>query len=136
MDRLLSPFFGKFARSFMDDIGIYSDTNSHVEKLDQIFATIDGDGEQLNPSKCKIAHSKINLLGNEVSANGIAPDPSKVEPLLLVDAPTTTKQWLSFVQKIRYLSRSFQMLVEYIQPLQKASMGDPFMWWESGAKCL
>ena len=51
MDRLLSPFFGKFARSFMDDIGIYSDRKSHVEKLDQIFAKIDGDGGQLNPNK-------------------------------------------------------------------------------------
>ena len=37
-DRLLSPFFGNFARSFMDDIGIYSDRKSHVEKLDQIFS--------------------------------------------------------------------------------------------------
>ena len=82
MDRLLSPFFGKFARSFMDDIGIYSDRKSHVEKLDQIFAKIDGDGGQLNPNKCKIAHSKIILLGHEISANGIAPDPSKVECLL------------------------------------------------------
>ena len=128
MDRLLSPFFGKFARSFMDDIGIYSDRKSHVQKVDQIFAKIDGDGGQLNPNKCKIAHSKIILLGHEVSANGIAPDPSKVESLLLMDAPTSTKQLLSFVQKVRYLSRSFQMLVEYIQPLQRASMRDPFVW--------
>ena len=51
MDRLLSPFFRKFARSFMDDIGIYSDRKSHVQKVDQIFAKIDGDGGQLNPNK-------------------------------------------------------------------------------------
>ena len=93
MDRLLSPFFGKFARSFMDDIGIYSDRKSHVEKLDQIFAKVDGDGGQLNPDKCKIAHSKV-------SANGIAPDPAKVEALLIMDAPTSTKQLMSFVQKV------------------------------------
>ena len=66
--------------------------------------------------------------GHEVSANGIAPDPNKVESLLLMDAPTSIKQMLSFVQKVQYLSRSFQMLVEYIQPLQRASMRDPFMW--------
>ena len=51
-----------------------------------------------------------------------------------MDAPTTTKQCLTFLPKVRYLSRSFQMSVEYIQPLQKALMGDPFMWGEKWSK--
>ena len=33
VDGLLSPFFGKFARSLMGDIGIYCDRKSHVKKL-------------------------------------------------------------------------------------------------------
>ena len=45
-----------------------------------------------------------------------------------MDAATSTKQLLSYVQKVRYLSCSFQMLVEYIQPLERASMRDPFVW--------
>ena len=62
----------------------------------------------------KIARSKLILLGHKVTANGIAPDPNKVESLLLMDAPTSTKQVMSFVQKVHDISCSFQMLEEYI----------------------
>ena len=68
------------------------------------------------------------LLGHEVSENGIAPDPTKVESLLMMDCPSNTKELMSFVQKVRYLSRSFCMLAEYVHPLQKATQQDPFTW--------
>ena len=79
-------------------------------------------------SKCKIAQNKVILLGHEISENGIAPDPSKVECLLMMDSPTNKNHLMSFVQKVRYLSRSFCMLAECIHPLQKATQRDPFVW--------
>ncbi|MCO5558871.1 hypothetical protein L7F22_012460 [Adiantum nelumboides] len=70
----------------------------------------------------------VVLLGHEISENGIAPDPAKVECLLMMESPKSTKELMSFVQKLRYLSRSFCMLGEYVHPLQKATQKDPFVW--------
>ena len=128
MDKVLGPYLGSFVRVLMDDFCVFSDRWIHVHKLEEVFKRIDDDGGKLNPSKCKIAQNKVILLGHEISENGIAPDPSKVECLLMMDSPTNTKQLMSFVQKVRYLSRSFCMLAECIHPLQKATQRDPFVW--------
>ncbi|MCO5611796.1 hypothetical protein L7F22_066055 [Adiantum nelumboides] len=66
--------------------------------------------------------------GHEISENGIAPDAAKVECLLMMESPKSTNELMRFVQKLRYLSRSFYMLVEYVHPLQKATQNDPFVW--------
>ena len=80
---VFTPFLGKSLRVFMDDFCIYSSQLLHVERVDEVFGRLDRDGGQLNPSKCKIAREKVVLLGHEVSANGISPEPRKVEALLL-----------------------------------------------------
>ena len=68
------------------------------------------------------------LFGHEVSENGIAPDHVKAESLLMMDFPSNTKELMRLFQKVRYLSRSFCMLAEYVHPLQKARQHDPFTW--------
>ena len=128
MDKVLGPYLGSFVRVFMDDFCLFSDRLLHVHKLNEVFKRIDDDGGQLNPSKCKIVQARVILLGHEISENGIAPDPSKVECLLLMDSPSTTKELMSLVQKLRYLLRSFCMLAEYVHPLQKETQRDPFFW--------
>lgn len=131
---VFAPFLGKSLRVFMDDFCIYSSQLLHVERVDEVFGRLDRDGGQLNPSK--IARGKVVLLGHEVSANGISPEPRKVEALLLQDPPTSIKALLSFVHKVRYLSRSFGMLAEYIHPLPKATQRDPFRWTEVEEKAF
>lgn len=43
---------------------------------------MDESGGQLNPRKCKLACSKIKVLGHGVSENGIEPDPKKIKALV------------------------------------------------------
>ena len=54
-----------------------------MERVDEVFGWLDADGGKLDPSKCKVARTRIILLDHEVSSNGISPDPRKVEFLLL-----------------------------------------------------
>ncbi|MCO5596500.1 hypothetical protein L7F22_050563 [Adiantum nelumboides] len=100
----------------------------HAQSLDVVFKLIDDDGDQLNPSKCRIARARVVLLGHEISENGIALDRASVECLLMMESPKSTKEFMSFLQKLRYLSRSFCMLAEYVHPLQKATQKDPLVW--------
>ncbi|MCO5547686.1 hypothetical protein L7F22_001137 [Adiantum nelumboides] len=112
----------------MDEFCVYSDRMIHAQSLDVVFKMIDDDWGQLNPSKRRIARARVVLLGHEISENGIAPNPAKMECLLIMESPKSTKELMSFVQKLRYLSRSFCMLVEYVHPLQSAAQKDFFVW--------
>ena len=66
----------------MDVFCVFSDRWIHVHKLEEVFQMIDGYSKQLNPSKHKVAQNKVILLGHEISKNGIALDPYKVECFL------------------------------------------------------
>ena len=97
-----------------------------------MFRKMDEASGQLNPEKCKLAHSKVILLGHLVSENGIEADPRKVESLLLRD-PTTAEELASFVHKLRHLSRFIWMSGQYVQPLQHMLWNfQNFEWSERG----
>ena len=76
-------------------------------------------GGQLNVDKCHIAKTKVTLLGHVVSSKGIEADPSKIQALISLPSPTTAKQLVSFVQKVRYLSRFIHLLSQVVHPLQQ-----------------
>ena len=78
--------------------------------------------------KCHIAESKVTLLGHVVSARGIEADPSKIQALISLPSPTTAKQLVSFLQKVRYLSRFIHLLSQVVHPLQQITHQEIFTW--------
>ncbi|MCO5574465.1 hypothetical protein L7F22_028250 [Adiantum nelumboides] len=97
---LFQPFFGKSIRVFIDDFCIYSSHSLHLEKVYETFCRLQTLGGQLNVEKCHIVESKVALLGHVISEKGIEEDPSKVQALVSLPPLTTTKQLVSFLQKI------------------------------------
>ena len=69
--------------------------------------------------KCQIAERKVTLLGHVVSERGIEADPQKIRSLMSLPSPTNTKQQVSFIQMVRYLSRFIDLLSQLIFPLQQ-----------------
>ncbi|MCO5589278.1 hypothetical protein L7F22_043244 [Adiantum nelumboides] len=113
MDKLLGPYLGGFVKVFMDEFCVYGDRMIHAQSLDVVFKRIDDNGGQLNPSKCRIARARVVLLGHEINENVIAPDPAKLECLLMMENPKSTKELMSFVQKLRYLSSLLPHALKY-----------------------
>lgn len=101
----------------MDDFCIYSARENHCERLEEGFKRLHHYGGQLNPDKCHIVRREVVLLGHVVSAKGIQVDPSKVNAIVALSAPTSTKQVVTFNQKVRYMSRFIHLLSEIITPL-------------------
>ena len=132
MNKVFAPYLGKFIRVFMDDIGCFSSREEHLSKLVELcFKRLDEEGGQLNPKKCKLAQARVLLLGHVISQNGIEADPEKVKALLLMDPPSSVQGLASFVHKLRYLSRFFWMLAQYVYPLHKLSQSvQGFVWTE------
>ena len=58
--------------------------------LETVIKSIEDNGVTLNIEKCKFAKKKIRFLGHLISENGIQADPSKVEAITQMEAPTNS----------------------------------------------
>ena len=98
----------------------------HLEKVEEGFARLQLLGGQLNVTKCHIGESQVVLLGHVISIRGIEANPSKVQALLEMFAPTNACQLISFLQKVRYLGRFIHFLSKLVAPLQTLANADSF----------
>ena len=67
-------------------------------------------------------------MGHIISQNGIEPDPEKVKALILLAAPSTSKQLQTFVEKVKYMSRFIHLASQLLYPLQQAMRREPLQW--------
>ena len=127
---VFQPFFGKSIRVFIDDFCIYSSKSLHLEKVDESLTRLQEMGGQLNLDKCHVGERKVALLGHVVSEKGIEADPGKIQEISALPSPTTTKELISFIQKVRYLSRFIHLLSQLVFPLQQLTHHEVFTWSE------
>lgn len=79
--------------------------DSHFFHLDQVFSSLSNAGYYLKYSKCIFAQTKLEYLGHIISADGIAPDYSKIEAMLQWPVPKTVKQLRGFLGLTGYYRR-------------------------------
>ena len=127
---VFQPYFGKSIRVFIDDFCIYSSKILHLGKVEEGLSRLEQMGGQLNLDKCHVGESKVTLLGHVVSEKGIEADPGKIQALIALPSPTTVKELISFIQKVRYLSRFIHLLSQVVLPLQQLTHQDVFTWSE------
>nr|KYP68328.1 Retrotransposable element Tf2 [Cajanus cajan] len=83
MNDLLRPHLRKFVLVFFDDILIYSSSvTDHLIHVDLILQLLAHHSYFAKLSKCSFAVSSIHYLGHIISAQGVQPDPSKVQAIL------------------------------------------------------
>lgn len=75
-----------------------------------------------------MAQPRAKLLDHVVSENGIDPNPNKVKSLVLLPMPKTTRQLVTFVQKVKYMAHFISLSSQLLYPLQQAAKNDPFVW--------
>ena len=72
----------------------------------------------LNLDKCEFSKSEVKVLGNIVSANGISPDPEKVEAIVNLPAPKNIREVRSFLRMVNHLSKFIEHLADKTKPLR------------------
>ncbi|MCO5547411.1 hypothetical protein L7F22_000860 [Adiantum nelumboides] len=115
---IFQPFFGKSIRVFLDDFCTYSDRALHCQRVEEGLQRLYQYGGQLNPDKCHVAEKEVVLLRHVISQEGIKVDPSRVQAILDLLPPNSARQVITFVQKVRYMSRFIHLLSQIISPLQ------------------
>jgi len=74
---------------YLDDILIASQTfEEHLKHLREVFCRLRKAMLRLKPKKCHILRTEVQYLGHVVSAEGIRPDPAKVEKVMSYTVPT------------------------------------------------
>ena len=69
----------------MDDILVYGKSQAqHDDRLVKVLCRLKVSGLTLNSDKCKFSQSKVRFLGHIVGAEGIHPDPHKIEAITQV----------------------------------------------------
>ena len=76
-----------FVTTYIDDILIHSASlDEHKEHLKKVFQRLRACGLTLRGQKCHFGMKKVTYLGHTFSANGMAPDETKVKAVM--DWPT------------------------------------------------
>ena len=89
MNKVLAKFIGRCVMVFIDDIVIYSKSESeHKEHVRLVLETLEHAGLTLKDTKCLGAKSEIDLLGYVVSAQGVSTQVSKTEAIKALAPPT------------------------------------------------
>lgn len=117
MDFILRPL-KHCASAYIDDIIVYSrSAEEHETHLRQVFESLQKYGLTINPSKTELGQTKLSFLGHEISAEGVAPLPEKVQAIKDYPKPVTIKQLRAFVGLINYYHNCLKNLATVISPL-------------------
>ncbi len=114
-----------------DDILIHGKTkDEHDERLTRVRQRLTQLNLTTQKEKEQICKTKIKFWGVIISANGLEPDPSKVDNICNFESPKTPEEVQSFLGMINYCGRFIRNLSDVSEPLRKASTlkGANFKW--------
>ena len=132
MDMVLNGLTWQVCLVYLDDVVVFSSTfEDHVSRLQQVFDRFRVARLKLKPSKCKLFQRQIRFLGHIVSAEGVSPDPQKVEAVRNWPVPRNLYEVRAFVALASYYRRHIKGFADLARPLHELTQkGRPFLWSE------
>ena len=103
-----------------DDIIIWADTkDAHDARVKQVLAHIRESGLKLNRAKCVFGVTELTFLGQILTAEGVKPDPKKVEAITDMPAPSNKTELQRFLGMVNYLGKFTPRLSDETAPLRE-----------------
>jgi hypothetical protein len=103
MDRVLRGLTWHQCLVYVDDVLIFSKTfDKHLENLENVLKRLASANIRLKPDKCKFGEQEVDYLGFRITDRGIQAARRKVEILMNLDPPATTRALESFLLSINY----------------------------------
>lgn len=107
-----------------DDILIYGVGDSYEEavvdhdnKLVGLLERCRGKGIKLNQKKLKFRRSQVSFMGHLISADGLSPDPAKVEAIQKMPIPSNKQDVRRLLGTVNYLQKfSASFVVDILPP--------------------
>jgi transposase InsO family protein len=103
-----------------DDIIVFGkDKEEHDEALKQVLDRVRESKLKLNKKKCTFRVTETTFLGHLISADGIKPDPRKIEAILKMPTLDNKTQLQRFLGMINYLGKFLPNLSKETAPLRQ-----------------
>ena len=130
MQKVLKPFLGKFCVTYLDDIGVYSDTlDEHLEHIRLVLQALQEHHLFAKPSKCAFCLTELDFLGHVVSHNGVAVDPGKIDAIRAWPVPASARDLRSFLGLANYYRDHVENFSHRAGPLTDLlAAGRSFAW--------
>ena len=95
-----------------------SSKEEHDQRLRACLTRIRESGVKLNQTKCMFASRSLTFLGHTVSADGVKPDPTKINAILDMPVPKSKTDLQCFLGMINYVAQFVPNLSQTTAPLR------------------
>jgi len=124
MENIFHDLLYNICICYLDDINVYAATPEQlIDHLDRLFTRLRQRGLKAKPSKCIFFKSPIEFLGHLVSADGIEPQPDKVEKIESWPVPHCLTERRAFVGLASYYRRFIKHFATIAEPLTSLMKG-------------
>ena len=114
-----------------DDMVIFgADQEDHDANLINLLNVCQKEGLVLNSKKLELQRERVTFFGAEYSAQGMHPDPKKVQGITEMTAPTEKQQLQSFLGMVNYMGTFIPNLSHHTEPLWAMLKKDNMFHWE------
>ena len=114
-----------------DDMVIFGvDQEDHDANLINLLNVCQKEGLVLNSKKLELRRERVTFFGAEYSAQGMHPDPKKVQGITEMTAPTDKQQLQSFLGMVNYMGTFIPNLSHHTEPLWAMLKKDNMFHWD------
>jgi hypothetical protein len=130
MNKVFMEYLDRFVVVFIDDILIYSKSESeHEEHLRLVLQKLRDNQLYAKYSKCEFWIGEVPFLGHIISNGGILVDSAKVKEIMEWSVPTTVTEVRSFLGLAGYYQRFIEGFSKIAKPMTSLlEKGREFKW--------
>jgi transposase InsO family protein len=137
MTSLLRHMLFRYVICYTDDLIVYSDAESHISILEQIFIILRRNNLKLAPSKCQFARDSVVYLSHVITPQGCKPCPGKIAAITtykMCENQAELRTWLGMTS---YWRRYIKDYAKICQPLTKLlQKGAKWVWTDECTKAF
>ena len=130
MNDLLHDFLDEFVLVFLDDILVFSRSmEEHAEHLRRIFQRLRENKLYAKASKCEMARTTVDFLGQHVTPAGMSPMEQKLRAVREWETPKdirAVRSFLGFTNYYRRFIRHYAKIAHPLTELTKKEIG--YQW--------
>ena len=114
-----------------DDIVIFGTSNEdHDANLINLMNVCQKEGLVLNSKKLELRREHVSFFRAEFSAEGMHPDPKKIQGIVEMTAPQDKQQLQSFLGMVNYMGTFIPHLSHHTEPLRSMLKQDSVFAWD------